>query len=224
MMYIYIYIYIYICATCLLIALSSANRATNHTLRNIEQARSQEYDYFISASASNHPIKMQPIHAFTIAALALTTQTLATSTPTNWLGIKDNNFQADCSHTSVNCRTSHVDAGGSEGYEKKSHVMFSIWKLLSNVPNGTQYGNGKHIACYLHGNGPHGFCLFYENLSKGHRPNIVDTRNSLNAMLDRDVSRHEGCRGRCGRGWPKQWAHGYLKLDYVTNSCDGLCK
>ncbi|GJN73266.1 hypothetical protein PLICBS_007342 [Purpureocillium lilacinum] len=166
---------------------------------------------------------MRPIHAIVVAALSLAATAVEDNKAT---GNDTQGWAADCDALSSRCQTTSVaDGNHDNGKDKRLHVMNYLRKLIqSDLPPGRLYGNGRHIACYQHANGPHGFCLFFENFPHGTNHSIGDIMHAFDAMSDPHNAYARACHGRCGRGWNKAWKHGYLKLDYVTKSCNGVCK
>ncbi|KAK4088612.1 hypothetical protein PCL_08712 [Purpureocillium lilacinum] len=126
----------------------------------------------------------------------------------------------DCESLSMNCGTAVIEEDND--YHKEGKLMRYLKEKLYSLPPDRVYPSGKHIACYLYSHGPHGFCLFFENLPRGTNHTVGEAFNALMALERAGKNGH--CSHRCGRGWNTKWEHGYLKLDYVRKSCKGVCK
>lgn len=127
---------------------------------------------------------------------------------------------ADCKNISNRCHTITPSVG---------HVVRAITDdVKAKLSDTAVFKSGQHIACFQHAFGPNGNCLFLENWPKGTRITGAEVKELVGAMWEELITSPAGCgwdgRVHCGRFWKETWPPGaVLKIDYVTNSCEGIC-
>lgn len=83
----------------------------------------------------------------------------------------------DCESLSMNCGTAVIEEDND--YHKEGKLMRYLKEKLYSLPPDRVYPSGKHIACYLYSHGPHGFCLFFENLPRGTNHTVGEASTRL---------------------------------------------